>query len=224
MNRTVFWYGLVVLLAGVTAAYVFAVRPWHMHWGATPQEVALALPGDAYITPDDVTSTRALTIHAPASTVWAWLVQAGQHRGGAWYTYEWLENLFAAEMHPIERISPEIQSLQVGDEMYFHAGGATNPAMVATVLGLQKGRALWLTGGWPSTGTRVRDDDRWVRSSTPCVPWGSVGTTTARAVCRSPSRGGGATGCPAARSHSTPRRASSSCPRCCSRAHATTAG
>ena len=148
MNRKGFWLGLVVLLSGVVAAYVFVVRPWHMHWGATPQEVALVLPGDAYIAPDDVTSTRALTIHAPASTVWAWLVQAGQNRGGAWYTYEWLENLFAAEMHPIARISPELQSLQVGDELYFHAGGATNPAMVATVLGLQKERALWLTGGW----------------------------------------------------------------------------
>lgn len=148
MDRKVFWLGLIVLLAGVTSAYVLVVRPWHMHWGATPQEVALALPGDAFITPDDVTSTRALTIHAPASTVWAWLVQAGQNRGGAWYIYEWLENLFAAEMHPIERLSPEMQSLQVGDELYFHAGGATNPAMVATVLGLHKERALWLTGGW----------------------------------------------------------------------------
>ncbi len=148
MLRRRVWGGLIILVAGVVAAYGLVIRPWHMHWGATPQEVALAMPGDAYIAQDAATSTRAVTIHAPASTVWAWLIQTGQNRGGAWYTYAWLENLFAAEMHSIEEINPELQELQIGDELYFHAGGATNPAMVATVLGLQRQRALWLTGGW----------------------------------------------------------------------------
>lgn len=148
MLRRRVWGGLIILVAGVVAAYGLVIRPWHMHWGATAQEVALAMPGDAYIAQDAATSTRAVTIHAPVSTVWAWLIQTGQNRGGAWYTYAWLENLFAAEMHPIEEINPELQELQIGDELYFHAGGATNPAMVATVLGLQRERALWLTGGW----------------------------------------------------------------------------
>ena len=148
MHNRRFWGGLVILVASVAAAYLLVIRPWHMHWGATPQEVAMSLPGDPYIVPDAAISTRAVTINAPASAVWAWLVQTGQNRGGAWYTYEWLENLFAAEMRPIERIDPQLQELQVGDEMYFHAGGATNAAMVATVLGLQPERALWLTGGW----------------------------------------------------------------------------
>lgn len=148
MHRRRFFGGLSILVAGVVAVYVLGIRPWHMRWGATAQEMAMSLPGDPYITPDAEISTRAVTIDAPVRTVWAWLVQAGQNRGGAWYTYEWLENLFAAEMHPIEHIDPQLQNLQVGDELYFHAGGATNPVMAATVLGLEQERALWLTGGW----------------------------------------------------------------------------
>jgi hypothetical protein len=41
-------------------AYIFVIRPWHMRWGATDQEVAMALPGDA-IVPDAIESTRATT-------------------------------------------------------------------------------------------------------------------------------------------------------------------
>ncbi len=58
--------GLVSLLAGFVLLYIVVIRPWHMRWGATDQEVAMALPGDAIAAPDAETSTRAITIHAPA--------------------------------------------------------------------------------------------------------------------------------------------------------------
>ncbi len=54
------------------------IWPYHLRWGATDQELALVLPGDAAIPADGPISTRAITIHAPAATVWAWLVQTGQ--------------------------------------------------------------------------------------------------------------------------------------------------
>lgn len=50
-------------------SFIFAVRPWYMHWGATEQEVALPLPGDRFIPADAVVSTRVTTIQAPAGRV-----------------------------------------------------------------------------------------------------------------------------------------------------------
>jgi hypothetical protein len=64
------WLG-VILLALVVAvlAYVFLVRPLHMRWGATDEEVSAALPGDPWITAGAEVSTRSITIHAPVSQV-----------------------------------------------------------------------------------------------------------------------------------------------------------
>ncbi|HZT32101.1 MAG TPA: hypothetical protein VFA33_19590 [Bryobacteraceae bacterium] len=72
--------------AGLAAAlliYAAAIRPWHLRWGATDEEVRERLPGDMLIPRPDLRATRAITIHAPASAVWPWLVQMGQARGGS---------------------------------------------------------------------------------------------------------------------------------------------
>lgn len=146
--RKPFWLALAALAIALGGLYALAIRPYHMRWGATDQELALVMPGDAEIPANAPISTRAITIHAPAATVWAWLVQTGQNRGGGWHSYDWLENLFAADMHERDRIEPQWQQLQVGDQLFYAAGGATNPAMVATVAGVIPERALWLRGGW----------------------------------------------------------------------------
>jgi hypothetical protein len=52
----------------------------------------MTLPGDEFVPHPELVSTRAITIQAPASAVWPWLVQMGQGRGGL-YSYERLENL-----------------------------------------------------------------------------------------------------------------------------------
>jgi hypothetical protein len=57
-----------------------------------------------------------VTIQAPPERVWPWLVQLGQGRGGL-YSYDRLENLFGLDMHSADRIVPELQHLQVGDEI-----------------------------------------------------------------------------------------------------------
>jgi hypothetical protein len=146
--RKLFWLTIAALMIGLGVLYTTVIRPYHMHWGATDQEVAMALPGDPHIAAGAKASTRALTIHAPAATVWAWLVQTGQNRSGGWHSYDWLENLFAADMHQIDRIDPRWQDLRVGDTLFFAAAGATNPIMATTVIGLEPRRALWLEGGW----------------------------------------------------------------------------
>jgi hypothetical protein len=146
--RRRFWPAVAALVIAVAGLYSWLIRPYHLRWGATDQEVAMALPGDGSIPPTAGVSTRAITIHAPAATVWAWLVQTGQNRGGGWHSYDWLENLFAADMQQVERIEPRWQQLQVGDTLFYAAGGATNAAMVATVTMVEPGRTLVLGQGW----------------------------------------------------------------------------
>jgi hypothetical protein len=146
--RTIFWRTVVALMVAIGIVYALLIRPYHMRWGATRQEVAMLLPGDASIPASATVSTRALTIHAPTATVWAWLVQMGQNRSGGWYSYTWLENLFASDMREAEHLDPRFQRLQVGDALFFHPGGATNPVMATTVIGVEPQRALWLRGGW----------------------------------------------------------------------------
>ena len=87
--------------AGTAAALEAArrvVRTPVLTWGATDEEVARKLPGDELLPHTAVVSTRAITIDAPPSAVWPWLVQMGAGRGGA-YTYDWIENLFGLEIH-----------------------------------------------------------------------------------------------------------------------------
>jgi hypothetical protein len=109
--------GAALLAAGaVTAAYPLLLRRWCLNWGATPEEVARAIPGDELNRHADTVSTRAITIAAPPSAIWPWLVQMGSGRGGA-YTYDWIENLFGLNMHSADAIVPELQNLHVGDEL-----------------------------------------------------------------------------------------------------------
>lgn len=118
MNRRKWLFGTLALIGLSLILYWFFVRPWHMRWGATDAEVSMTLPGDAWIHDGAAVSTRAITIHAPATTVWKWMVQLGVGRGG-WYSHDWLENLFATGMVNAEEIKPEWQSAQVGDQWRF---------------------------------------------------------------------------------------------------------
>jgi hypothetical protein len=132
----------VLVVAALVIVYTALIRPWHMRWGATDEELALSLPGDSFIPRNTIVSTRALTIHAPAAVVWPWLVQLGQGRGG-FYSYDWLENLFAADMHNAERILPELQHLQVGDHISLQRNGP-----FGIVVALEPEQMLVISGGW----------------------------------------------------------------------------
>jgi hypothetical protein len=113
--------GLSALLL-LLLCHILIVRPWYMSWGAGEREIAMRMTVDSLIPAGATVSTRALTIDAPPSVVWKWVVQLGQGRGG-FYSYEWLENLFAAEMRNAERIDPALQQLRVGDTISYKEDG-----------------------------------------------------------------------------------------------------
>jgi len=124
------------------SAYAFLIRPWHLRWGATDEEVNMPLPGDEFVGDPKLNATHAITINAPAADVWPWLVQLGQRRGG-FYSYTWLENVVGCDMHNANRIVPEWQDLKVGDEVWLHP-----KAPPLRVLAIEPGRAIVLEKCW----------------------------------------------------------------------------
>ncbi len=110
-----------VALAGaaLVAIHALAVRPWMAGWGSTSAERAKALPGDELVPDPGIQSTRAVTVDAPVESVWPWLAQLGQDRGG-FHSYEWLENLAGCRMRNADRIHPEWQERRVGETLYLH--------------------------------------------------------------------------------------------------------
>ena len=67
-------YALVVLVV-LRTVYLGVLWPSMMRWGATDAELTMPLPGDE-VAPV-ATSTRAITINAPTSEIWQWLLQVG---------------------------------------------------------------------------------------------------------------------------------------------------
>src|SRR3954467_14058608 len=106
---------------GVLVLVLLAVfRPWFLTWGATPEEARSSLPGDEVVgAARSDSTTRAITIHAPVSTVWPWVAQLGQDRGG-FYSYEVLEDLAGCSMENADRIHPEFQAWKAGDKLWMY--------------------------------------------------------------------------------------------------------
>lgn len=139
--------GLAAAGAGALAAYLFAIRPWHLRWGATDEEIKETLPGDELVPHTTQSATHAVTINASARDVWPWLAQVGQTRGG-FYSYTWLENLVGCRMKNAERVVPEWQDIKVGDEVWLHPGAPPLPVLIC-----ETGRALVLGSNTESPGT-----------------------------------------------------------------------
>jgi hypothetical protein len=104
----------------VAASYPLFGRRWQLSWGATEPESHAALPGDELLGSADLTATRAISIRASADGVWPWIAQLGQGRGG-FYSYDLLENLVGCDIHSSDRIVPEWQHVEVGDESHSRA-------------------------------------------------------------------------------------------------------
>ena len=101
----------------VLAVYERFLRPWQERWGATDDEVTTTIPGDDLTAEPAFQHTRAITIEVPPEQVWPWLVQLGADRG-AFYSYEWLENVFGLDIHNANEIVPAWQYLTVGDVVW----------------------------------------------------------------------------------------------------------
>jgi hypothetical protein len=142
------------LAAAATAVYLVAGRPRLRRWGATDDEIQRALPGDELVPEPAIEATWAVTIDASVETVWPWLAQVGQDRGG-FYSYEWLENLAGCKMRNADRIHPEWRQRAVGETIRLH------PATGLKVARFEPNRAL-VMDGWgsfvlePIDGRRTR--------------------------------------------------------------------
>jgi hypothetical protein len=151
-----------VTAVAATAALACPVvlRPVFLHWGAVDGEIARTMPGDDIVPVSGPSTTNAVTIDAPPSLVWPWLVQMGPGRAGA-YTYDWVENLLGLNMHSADRIVPEWQVMQVGDAFPLGPNG-----LALRVVALDPDRSLVLAypdGTWswsfllePLAGNRTR--------------------------------------------------------------------
>ena len=119
--------------AFVYAIAVVAIRPLYLRWGSTADERAAYLLGDELVQDPRYRVDHAITIHAPADSVWPWLAQLGQDRAG-FYSYAWLERLIGDDIHNANRIHPEWQRRQTGDTVF---------AAQADYLGGRFGHAGW---------------------------------------------------------------------------------
>jgi hypothetical protein len=106
-----------LLVAGGAAVYWLALRPWHLRWGATAEEVARRWPGDELIPAPAARALRAVTVHASPEQVWPWIMQVGRDRGG-FYSYTWLENLVGADIHNVHRLLPGLPERRRGDTVW----------------------------------------------------------------------------------------------------------
>jgi hypothetical protein len=153
---------LVALMAGtaILAGYRWLVRPWHLRWGATDEEVMRQLPGDELL-PGAGSTTRAITIAAPPEAVWPWLVQLGYGKAG-WYSYDWIDN----DRQPsADRILQEHQTLAVGDRilmmpsMGFVVQTVEAPHSIVSLL--EDGSTSWCLALEPTTDGSTRLLSRW---------------------------------------------------------------
>ncbi len=141
---------LALLGLGAAGLYAAAAVPWMRRWGSTAVERRARLPGDEVVPAPGIQSTRAVTVGAPPEEVWPWLAQVGQDRGG-FYSYEWLENLAGCRMRNADRVHPEWQHREIGEEVMMH------PARGAPVVAFTPGRALVLKG-WGAFVLEPADD------------------------------------------------------------------
>ena len=104
-----------VALAGliVYTGAIIALRPWYSSWGTTRSERQMVMIGDPPLGQSHYRIDHAVTVNAPADSVWPWIAQIGQDRAG-FYSYDWLERLFGAKIHNADAIVPEWQDRQVG--------------------------------------------------------------------------------------------------------------
>jgi hypothetical protein len=130
---------MAVVVLGLLA-YLFMIRPWLSHWGATEAELQLALPADALVAAPDFDATRAVTIDARPEDIYPWLLQWGFGKAG-FYGYDLLEGIGSPSgLRSADQIIPAFQSLKPGDKVLM------NDIAYLTVRGLEPNRSIVLTG------------------------------------------------------------------------------
>ena len=119
--------GILAGLGLLVAVVAVLLTPWMDRWGATDEEINAAFPGDELVPEPAVFVNRAITINAPPEAIYPWIVQLDAKKGG-WYSYDWLEtHLLRCPMTNADRIHPEWQNLQIGDEVHMCPGESAPP-------------------------------------------------------------------------------------------------
>lgn len=130
---------IVVLVAVGAVAFFGLYRPWHLKWGATPEELERTMPGDEIVRTPIFNATRVVTIDARAQDIWPWIVQIGFGRAG-WYSIDLFDNL---GRHSSERVVPELQHIEVGDLVPLGPGEGSGMYVKEFVVNRS---ILWWTG------------------------------------------------------------------------------
>lgn len=158
---------------GAAAALLPALTRWQRRWGATPDEIARAMPGDDLVVDPRYVTNRAISVHAPPDCIYPWLVQMGYRRGGL-YSYDFLDRLFGILDRPsATEVHPEWQDLEVGDLVEVKHGPAFPVATLepnaAFVLGDPEVGWTWQTCMYPrpdgSTRLVTRNRANWKGSA-----------------------------------------------------------
>jgi hypothetical protein len=102
--------------------YFVFVRTWHLNWGAESAELNRRWIGDSLVNNPQICLTRSITIKESPDKIWKWINQLGQSRGG-FYSYDWLENLLALDIHNVYEIRPDLQLIKPGDTVKFSPEG-----------------------------------------------------------------------------------------------------
>lgn len=152
---------VVTAVVAAVAAYLGLIRPWHLRWGATDHEARRPMPGDEILGPGAGSTTRAVTIGAPADQVWPWLVQLGYGKAG-WYSYDWLDN---DGQRSAQQIRPEWQQLHPGDQILMMPGTGFDVVSVEDghrfVARAPDGTMSWCLGVEPLDRHSCRLISRW---------------------------------------------------------------
>lgn len=105
----------MLLAAGAAVVGEAVLIHFGRTYGSTARERDLVLPGDRIVGRPQVVTDHAVTVDAPPSAVWPWLLQMGWGRGG-WYTARWVDRLlFPANGPSADDIIPDLQGLSIGD-------------------------------------------------------------------------------------------------------------
>jgi hypothetical protein len=128
-------------------AYLLLIRPWHLTWGATDEEVRRPMPGDGIHATPSFSGTRAVTVEAGPEHIWPWLVQMGYRRAG-FYSYDRLDN---DGIPSADQIISEYQSLKVGDRVPMAASAYAEVLEMDpphSMLWVFRGKGQWENATW----------------------------------------------------------------------------
>jgi hypothetical protein len=162
--------GIVAALVVAAVAFFGLYRPWHLKWGATPEDLARIMSGDEIVQRPTFNATRVVTINARPEDIWPWIVQIGFGRAG-WYSYDLFDNL---GRRSAEHIVAELQHIEIGDLIPLGPGEGSGMFVKEFVLNRsilwwtgKDGQTTWAWGLYPTSGgatrlvTRVRAPFSW---------------------------------------------------------------